>query len=118
MKWLARLGDDVQKRLGVRGIEIAHLKMTLNPDHGPDLAVLNVVRSDVQPELTWRLEAPISGGELLINLRAEADPDVLHETVAAAWQSVAKAHGLTYDQQHLEAFRPGKPQPTHRLTAV
>jgi Ni2+-binding GTPase involved in maturation of urease and hydrogenase len=112
------LGEDVQKRLGAGGIEIAHLKMTLNPDQGADLAVLNLVRSDVQPELTWRLQAPISGGELIVNLRAEADPDMLRETVAAAWESIAKAHGLTYDQQHLEAFRPGKPQPTHRLTAV
>ena len=33
-------------RLAAAGIEIAHFKMTLSPDTGNDLAVLNLVRTD------------------------------------------------------------------------
>ena len=44
--FIRRLATDVQQRLASDGIEIAHFKMTLAPDSGHDLAVLNLVRTD------------------------------------------------------------------------
>lgn len=112
------LAREIQNRLDSRGIEIAHLKMTLAPNEGTDLAVLSLVRTEVEPELVWRLQEPLTAGELIVNLRAEGDPAVLREVVGSALDAIAAAHKISCDRQHMEAFRPGKPEPTHRLAAV
>ena len=94
------------------GIEIAHLKMTLVPDEeGNDLGVLNLVRNDGVAELSHSLKAPLSSGELLLNLRAEGDPSVLRQCVLDA----LAACGCEAEVKHLEHFRPGKPEPTYRM---
>ena len=111
---LTQLAREIQRRLA--GAEIAHLKMTLSPDGGlGDIAVINLVRSDFVPELSLRLEAPVRAGQLIINCRAEADPDSIRTAVRAAVSDLpATFPGLTAQLDHLESFRPGKPQPTHR----
>ena len=115
---LTQLARDIQTRLA--GSEIAHLKMTLSPDGGlGDIAVINLVRSDFVPELSLKLEAPVPAGQLIINCRAEADPDLIREAVRAAVAALpAHFPGLSAQLDHLESFRPGKPQPTHRDVAV
>ena len=102
------------------GAEIAHLKMTLSPAGGlGDIAVINLVRSDFVPELGLRLDAPISGGQLIVNLRAEAAPETLRDAVREAVETLgAQFPGLRAQLDHLEFFRPGKPQPTHRFTTA
>jgi hypothetical protein len=56
------------------------------------------------------------GGQLIINLRAEAAPAVLGTVVRDALGEVAgKFRTLKATQDHLEHFRPGKPTPTHRF---
>ncbi len=111
---LTVLARDLQQRLA--GAEIAHLKMTLSPDTGlGDIAVINLVRSDFVPELSLHLEEPVSSAQLIINCRAEADPEQLREAVRAAVTTLPeKIAGLRATLDHLEHFRPGKPQPTHR----
>jgi G3E family GTPase len=101
------------------GAEIAHLKMTLSPESGlGDVAVINLVRSDFVPELSLRLEAPVEAGQLIINLRAEAAPEQLRDAVRETVETLpAQFQGLQAQIDHLEYFRPGKPQPTHRLTS-
>jgi G3E family GTPase len=101
------------------GAEIAHLKMTLSPEGGlADIAVINLVRSDFVPELSLRLDAPVDGGQLIINLRAEAAPEQLRDAVRETVETIAADFpGLRAQLDHLEFFRPGKPQPTHRLTS-
>lgn len=111
---LQMLASDIQHHLA--GAEIAHLKMTLSPDAGlGDIAVVNLVRSDFVPELSLRLEAPVTAGQLIINCRAEADPDTMRDAIRAAVAALpGRLPGLTAQLDHLEHFRPGKPQPTHR----
>jgi G3E family GTPase len=111
---LQTLARDIQHALA--GAEIAHLKMTLSPDTGlGDIAVINLVRSDFVPELSLRLEAPVTAGQLIINCRAEATPEALRDAVRNAVAALPeKLIGLTARLDHLEYFRPGKPQPTHR----
>jgi G3E family GTPase len=112
------LARDIQQRLS--GAEIAHLKMTLSPDAGlGDIAVINLVRSDFVPELSLRLEAPVAAGQLIINCRAEADPGTMRDAILGAVAALPeKLPGLIAQLDHLEHFRPGKPQPTHRDTAA
>lgn len=120
---LTALARDIQTQLATAGGEIAHLKMTFSPDGGlNDLAAVNLVRNDFVPELGLRLDQPVNAGQLILNLRAEAAPETLKAAVEAALSHFAPGHsnaGATFPAlharlEHLEHFRPGKPQPTHR----
>jgi G3E family GTPase len=116
-KVLMLIAEAIQNFLAAEGAEIAHLKMTLNPDEDlGDLAVINLVRNDYVPELSQTLPEPIESGELIINLRAETDPEFLNTAVnRAIVEAVEKTPTLFARMEHSEHFRPGKPQPTHRV---
>ncbi|MEI7935663.1 MAG: GTP-binding protein [Verrucomicrobiota bacterium] len=116
-QFLKDLAGEIQLRLRVEGAEVAHLKMTLTPAGGPGkLAAVNVVRNDFMPELSTRLEEPVRGGQVTINLRVEADPTLLERVVRQALAAAAGAFAtLHFKLEHLEHFRPGKPTPTHRF---
>ena len=113
---LGQLAGDIQNQLNEHSVEIAHLKMTLSPDMGlgGEVAIINLVRNDFVPELSADLDAPIESGQLIINLRAEGDPELLRDTINYAISKVPAS--LTAKLEHLEHFRPGKPEPTHRVT--
>lgn len=104
----------LQGRLG--GVEVAHLKMTLSPYEGHDLAVMNLTRTDGTAEASHELQDGVESGELIVNLRAEGDPEVLKDAVLDVLTATAAAFGLEHDVEHAEAFRPGRPVPTHRDT--
>jgi G3E family GTPase len=115
--FLKQLATNVQGRLQLTGVEIAHFKMTFSPDDGiaGELASINLVRSDYVAELGMELDEPTTGGQLIINLRAEADPASLMEAVKESLRQVtANFFGLQATLDHEEHFRPGKPTPTHR----
>jgi hypothetical protein len=98
--------------------EIAHLKMTLSPDEAlaGEVAALSVVRSDIIPELTLRLEETVSSGQIVVNCRAEANPATLKNALEGGLESLKEQFPKAdFRLDHLEHFRPGRPQPTHRL---
>jgi hypothetical protein len=111
---LRDIARDIRDALGEA--QIAHLKMTLSPEGGlGDIAVVNLVRNDFVPELSLTLEQPVIRGQLILNLRAEADPETLHRAVTGAVAVLAQKPGAPAAVlEHMEHFRPGKPQPTHR----
>ena len=115
--WLRAFASDLQKRLGEAGAEIAHLKMTFSPDDGigGELASINLVRTDYVPELGMELDEPTTGGQLILNLRAEAMPDDLAAAARASLEQVGSLFsGVTSKIDHEEHFQPGRPTPTHR----
>jgi G3E family GTPase len=116
-QFLRQLAAEVQRRLQAQQAEVAHLKITLSPQAGlGGLAVVNLVRSDFVPELSMPLEEPVQRGQLIINLRAEAAPEVLAAAVRAALAAAAGPFPtLRATLEHLDHFRPGKPTPTHRF---
>ena len=106
----------IRESLAAAGHEIAHLKATLSVEGDPyELAAANLVRTENRPELSHRLAEPVDVGRLLLNLRAEADPDTLDRAVRGAIESAVGR--LPAEILHLEHFRPGRPVPTHRLAA-
>lgn len=112
--WLDDLATAVQRRLEVEAVQIAHFKMTFDPSHPfGELAAISLVRNDYVPELSQTLSEPVTQGELVINLRAEADPALLRKAVEQGLFGVA-ADGIEYHLEHIDSFRPGKPVPTHR----
>ena len=90
--------------------------MTLDPSSGwGDLAVINLVRNDWVPELSQELESDAVRAQGVVNLRAEASPEVLRQALDRALDAVRAAMpGLRLSLDHLEHFRPGQPVPTHR----
>lgn len=113
--FLQALAGRIQQGLAGFGVEIAHLKMTLAPDEGHDLAVLNLVRTEGRAEAPHRLDEDLSGGELIVNLRAEGDPEQLQAVAGRALVETARDAGVTVAMEHAEHFRPGRPVPTHRM---
>jgi Ni2+-binding GTPase involved in maturation of urease and hydrogenase len=113
--FVEHLGGLVQQGLEDAAIEVAHFKMTLSADSGSDLAVLNLVRSDTRLELAHRLADDLTAGELILNLRAEGDPERLNGIVDTALHAAARDTGVFVTIEHSEHFRPGRPQPTHRM---
>ena len=100
--------------------EIAHLKMTLTPPGDPmTLAAANLVSTAREAELSHLLPDPIEEGTLLLNLRAEADPETLHQALQHALRETAQQQlGLRVEVVHTAHFRPGQPEPTHRYASV
>ncbi len=117
---LKQLAAELQQRLAARGAEVAHLKMTLDPDASVgDLAVINLVRNDFVPELSQELQDDLQSGQLIINVRAEAAPEVLRAALEESMTVCGVGNpGLTLALEHLEHFKPGKPVPTHRETGA
>jgi Ni2+-binding GTPase involved in maturation of urease and hydrogenase len=114
---LEALATHIQRSLLADGSEVAHLKMTLTPDHGlhGEVAVINLVRNDFRPEFGQELEEPVTGAQIILNLRAEADPERLAVIVTdAVARSALALPGCRLTLDHLERFRPGRPVPTHR----
>jgi len=115
-RFLREFADHVRGELAAADIEIAHFKMTLAPDTGSDLAVLNLVGTDGRPESPHQLAEDLTDGELIVNLRAEGDPDRLKAVVLDGVKRATQG-GVTAKLRHIEHFRPGRPVPTHRMAA-
>lgn len=114
--WLRQLAGEIQRRLRDAEVEIAHLKMTLSPtDEGNDLAVVNAVRTDAAPEASYRLQDTLREGELIVNLRAEGDPEILRRAALGSVNDRAAAAGIAVTLEHVEHFRPARPVPAHRV---
>lgn len=113
---LAAMTGTIRDALRARDIEVAHLKLTLDsPSAGGQLAVVSLVGSDDEPDVRESLLDAVDGGNLVVNLRAEGDPEVLKAvTEAALTSSLAAAPGLRASIEHLEHFRPAPPVPVHR----
>jgi G3E family GTPase len=110
---LLALARTLRDRLAAKGREIAHLKMTLDPEDGTgSLSVVSLVRTDGEPDLRESLLDEVARGSLVVNLRAEAPPELLEEVTRAA---LGKMKGVTASLEHLERFRPARPVPVHRM---
>ena len=112
---LLDLAAGVQRRLVADACEVAHLKMTLAPDDGSgELAVVNLTRSDGRPEAAQTLMDELESGELIVNLRAEADSEKLAVALNSALDELRPKVGELI-VEHIEHFAPGKPEPEVRL---
>ena len=115
---LNRLGTTLRTRLDEQGLEVAHLKMTLTPDSGSDIAAGNLVRNQTEFQLSHELAEPLDEGDLILNLRAEGEPELLRQLAEATLNAVSTGLDVAATVTQGEAFRPGRPEPTHRLASI
>ena len=112
---LLDLAAGIQERLATNLREVAHLKMTLAPDDGSgELAVVNLTSSDGTPEAAQTLMDDLESGELIVNLRAEADSEELATALDSTLDELRPKVG-EITLEHMEHFAPGKPEPEVRL---
>lgn len=111
-QFLLSLTDHLRHAMANRKIEIAHLKTTLTNDHG-DMGATSLTSTEATPQLTHRMHRPLLRGVLNINLRAESDPKILESELQTVFKALMpnSARVATID-----AFRPGRPVPTHRIS--
>jgi G3E family GTPase len=116
---LLELARELGGMLAQEQPEIAHFKMTLTPDEEMgDIAVLNLVGSDREPELSHTLRDDLRSGELIVNLRAEGDPELLRSAMLETVAAVTSRRGARGELVHMEHFRPARPTPTHHMATV
>lgn len=104
------LVDGLDAALTAAGARIAHLKVF---DGAPTGSVkVAVCRNGDDPDVEGDLAAsPASRHDLVLNLRAEAGPEVLREIVEAAFARLPPKIEIV----NLQAFQPSPPAPQHRI---
>ena len=112
---LLKLAAAIQQDLEADGVELAHFKMSLSQRDGA-LAVVNVVRNGELAALSRKSSGKVMVGELLINLRAEAEPEQLNRWVSAQVDRANQAWRAVWKKR--EFFKPRQPQPTYRVTEL
>lgn len=106
------IATEIRNGLRYNDIEIAHLKLSLIPHDVSGFTSVSITHTSVDAQITDLCDKWIKSGEITVNLRAEADPELLRKVV----RQVLKNHLPTLDlSQPIHAFRPGRPNPTHRM---
>jgi G3E family GTPase len=112
-KLLTNLATTIQSLLKQETLEVAHLKLMMLARNGStgstDTASIHLVRNDLAPELSGDIREPVQRAELILNLRAEAKPDLLHAAVnRAVLENMERAPDLFARMEHCEHFRPNR----------
>tara|TARA_R110002073_G_scaffold133122_14_gene280272 strand:- start:40761 stop:41864 length:1104 start_codon:yes stop_codon:yes gene_type:complete len=106
----------LQTSLANATAETAHLKAIGLSDGAH--AVANLVSSDTSSELSLPSEHKTKSAELVVNARVAIDPAQLQTLVESAVEQACEHHGAKTEVRQTQAFRPGRPVPTHRITEV
>ncbi|GAA5504925.1 GTP-binding protein [Novipirellula caenicola] len=106
--------DRLQNSLATATAETAHLK-TIGLSDGAH-AVANLVSSDTRAELSLPSQCKTTSADLVVNARVAIDPAQLQTFVESAVDQACQSHGAKTEVRQTQAFRPGRPVPTHRIT--
>jgi hypothetical protein len=84
--------------------------MALTPEADQaDISAVSLVRTDSSPQLPREGAEPIQRGELILNARAEGDPEILNTVVNRALLALMdRSPELFARMQHCEHFTPGE----------
>ena len=108
-----KMVEGIGAELKDAGCEVADQKVlgqTLN-----DAAVANLVGSAVESELSLASEIKTQAADLLVNARVAAGPDLLEKIVGSVTTRLSDELGVVLTVGNMQSFRPGKPEPTHRI---
>ena len=104
---------DIGNQLADQKAEVAHLKVlgqTLE-----NSAVANMVSSDGLAEISLASEIKTTSAELLVNARVATSPETLTEIVNSVADELQASMPISFSIGEMQSFRPGKPEPTHRM---
>lgn len=115
-EFLLQVVGRLKERLIQDDLEVAHLKLIgLSP---AAFGVANLVSRDLAPELSLPSQTSTREFDLVVNARVACDPEQLGVHVRQTIAEVCARYQATADEGALQMFRPGRPQPTHRIPAA
>ncbi len=106
----------IRNALAKMDAEPAHLKILCSSAAG--VSVANLVSSDSDTMLSVASEGAVGEAKMFLNARVCLAPEALQRVVENALNQVAEELVATMEIEQIEAFRPGRPEPTHRVTSV
>ncbi len=112
---LLRLVQRLSEALVANSSEPAHLKVL--GQIGEETGIANLVGSDAGVELSLASHAKAKALDLIVNARVATSPEELEQVVRDVVASVAQEFSATSHIHGMQRFRPGRPVPTHRVTA-
>ncbi|MDG2127113.1 MAG: GTP-binding protein [Fuerstiella sp.] len=95
--------------------EAAHLK-TIGLWEG-FFGVANLVSSENEAELSLASNCRVKAADVIVNARVACDPELLEKLVTEEVTRAGAAIGGTVEFRRTQSFKPGRPEPTHRMTA-
>ncbi|SMP38422.1 GTPase, G3E family [Neorhodopirellula lusitana] len=96
--------------------EPAHIKVLVSS--GSNVSVANLVSSDSQTMLSVASDQQVTQAEVIVNARVCLSPGQLKGVVTDALDRTATDFAARISIDQMEAFRPGRPVPTHRATST
>ncbi|MCH2212058.1 MAG: cobalamin biosynthesis protein P47K [Fuerstiella sp.] len=113
---LLQIVEQLKLNLQTESAEPAHLK-AIGLWEG-FFGVANLVSSDSPVELSLPSSCSVASADVIINARVACDPKQLESIVMAVVGNVLASVGATAEFRGTRSFRPGRPEPTHRITEI
>ena len=95
--------------------EAAHLK-TIGLWEG-FFGVANLVSSENAAELSLASNCRVKAADVIVNARVACDPELLEKLVTEQVTAAGAAIGGHVEFRRTQSFKPGRPVPTHRVSA-
>ena len=112
----ADLVSAVASQVVASGGEIAHVKVSVLG--GDAQAVANVVSNELTVDVGLAANRSVSGPlQMVVNARVAMEPTLLEKICRNAVSELTSGSDGTLQQVTSHALRPGRPEPTHRVTA-
>lgn len=108
-----RLVNQIGTTLHGHQLESAHLKVM--GQTASESAIANHVSLDTQAELSLSSEVKPKNADLIVNARVAADPEILEKIIKQASADVAREMDLELKLNGIQSFKPGRPEPIHRI---
>ncbi len=107
---------DLKQRLIVEDLEVAHLKVIGLSEAA--FGVANLVSRDLAPDLSLPSLTQTRNVDVVVNARVACDPELLWKLVEKTMIDVCRSRNASPEFGQSQKFRPGRPQPTHRISAA
>jgi G3E family GTPase len=106
--------DRIREELVQLDAEPAHLKILCSSTSS--VSVANLVSSNTATMLSVASDMSVNEARMIVNARVCLSPEQLRPLVEDALQQIAEQRSAQRKLEQIEAFRPGRPEPTYRVT--
>ncbi|MCM2374221.1 GTP-binding protein [Aporhodopirellula aestuarii] len=103
----------IRNELAAVDAEPAHLKILCSSNSS--VSVANLVSSDTSTMLSVASELSVTQTKMIVNARVCLAPESLQPIVSDVLAKVASQNAASLRIDQIEAFRPGRPEPTYRI---
>jgi G3E family GTPase len=98
-----------------RGFTVGHIKVTITDAETGLLTKASLIDADREPSVDLAQADTVARGRTVVNARVECEPQELESLVAAAVRESDEVYGVRSVTAGQRSFKPGQPQPTHRI---